>query len=184
MNVSSRNTMVKITIFGLAGTGTTTVGKLLATTLGYEFLSSGQLFRQQAESLGLSLYDFEVKCNADPSIDRALDAKIAEYGRCHDNFVLESRLAWHFIPDSFKVKITCDFETRVARVARRDQMDIAEKREKTLFRERSGEMRYKMQYGIDPFAPDSAFDLVLDSTTSSPDSLALAIMEGIGHRPN
>jgi predicted cytidylate kinase len=171
--------MAKVTIFGLAGTGTTTVGRLLASKLGYEFSSSGEMFRQQAAARGLPLYEFEALCNSDPSIDRALDGQLSSYGKAHDDFVLESRLAWYFIPDSFKVKITCDFETRIARVAKRDGMALDLKREKTLFRERSGETRYRENYGIDPFAPDGAFNVILDSTKTPPERLVAAIIEAL-----
>lgn len=163
--------MAKITIFGLAGTGTTTVGRLLAEKLGYPFMSSGKLFREKAATLGLSLYDFEALCNTDASYDRALDNQLVVYGNTHQDFVLESRLAWHFIPDSFKVKILCDFDVRIARVARRDNETIEEKKKKTLFREAAGPVRYRKSYGIVDFAPDGAFDLLLDSTHKKPSEL-------------
>lgn len=169
--------MAKITIFGLAGTGTTTVGKLLAEKLGYPFMSSGKLFREKAASLGLSLYDFEALCNTDASYDRALDDQLVVYGNTHQDFVLESRLAWHFIPDSFKVKIVCDFNTRIARIARRDNESIEEKKKKTLFREAAGPARYREFYGITDFAPDTAFDLLLDSTHRRPDALVEDILK-------
>ena len=58
-------------------------------------------------------------CNEDPKYDRAIEDEIKMYGK-NNNFVLESRLGWYSIPDSFKIKITCDFDKRVKRVAERD----------------------------------------------------------------
>lgn len=156
--------MAKITIFGLAGTGTSSVGKELAKRLNYSFLSSGQVFRQKAESLGLDLYDFEALCSQKPEYDKALDQEIATFGKTNDNFVVESRLAWYFIPDSIKIKIICDDSERVKRVAGRDKISFEEAKTKTEFREGVGAKRYEEYYGLTNFGADENFDLILDST--------------------
>jgi len=96
--------MAKITIFGLAGTGTTSAGKMLAEKLGYQFVSSGNMFRDMANENGMTLNEFEEATNKDSKYDDALDQKIKEFGEKNDNFIVESRLAWHFIPDSLKIK--------------------------------------------------------------------------------
>ncbi len=156
--------MAKITIFGLAGTGTSSVGKKLAQDLGYIYLSSGNIFRAKATSLGLDLHQFEELCISNPEHDKALDTEIEQFGKTHANFVVESRLAWYFIPDSFKVKLICDFDERLKRVAGRDHMSLDEAKSKTLFREESGVKRYAETYSITDFAPDHIFDLVIDTT--------------------
>jgi cytidylate kinase len=156
--------MAKITIFGLAGTGTSSVGKRLASELSYTYFSSGQLFRQKAESLGMDLYSFDALVKTRPEYDRDLDQTIASFGKTHDNFIVESRLAWYFIPDSIKIKLTCDFDERVRRVARRDNVTFDYARDKTLQREADGVERYAKAYGITDFAPDKIFELVIDST--------------------
>jgi cytidylate kinase len=168
--------MAKVTIFGLAGTGTTTVGKLLAARLKAPFLSSGVMFRAKAAELRLSLYEFVELCNKDDSYNRALDTEVERYGKANNHFVFESRLAWHFIPDSFKVKIICDLKTRIERVARRDNESFEEKKKKTLFREEAGRQQYKACYNIIDFAPDTAFNLVLDSSKTTPEALVEEIL--------
>ncbi len=156
--------MAKITIFGLAGAGKTTVGKLLAKELNYEFVSSGNLFRERAKSMGMTLYELEALCNKNPNFDREFDKDVEKYGRTHQNFVLESRLGWYFVPDSFKIKLTCDLNERVKRVARRDKESFEEALKKTQFREISHEERYFKTYGITNFGHDSIFDVIVDST--------------------
>ena len=218
--------MAKITIFGLAGTGKSTVGKMLAKELrvcsktsqmrgaseacdqgvvtysaganeqsnkadegfgicsSYTFVSSGNLFRNKAASLGLSLYAFEELCNTDKKYDIELDKEIEKFGKENDNFVLESRLGWHFIPDSFKIKLTCDLKTRVERVARRDKVTFEEALAKTKFRESSGVKRYAETYGITNFAPDSVFDCIVDSTKIGPDGIVKKMLEAFNGRLN
>lgn len=160
--------MAKVTIFGLAGTGTTTLGKLLAEKLGYQFVSTGNIFRQQAKEHGLSLYEFESLCNTDPAYDLAIDEETKKLGRENDRFVLESRLGWYFVPDSFKVKIICSDEVRLGRVATRDHLSLLEAEEKTFKRETEAEKRYQEFYGLAELAPDSAFDLIIDSSNLTP----------------
>src|SRR3990167_1252605 len=105
--------MAKITIFGLAGTGTTSAGKMLAEKLGYQFVSSGNMFRDMANENGMTLNEFEEATNKDSKYDDALDQKIKEFGEKNDNFIIESPLAWHFTQGWKKVKLTCDFEGRI-----------------------------------------------------------------------
>ncbi|MEX1087560.1 MAG: cytidylate kinase family protein, partial [Candidatus Paceibacterota bacterium] len=106
---------MKITICGLAGTGTSTTGKKLASVLEYEFISSGGIFRAKAAEYGMDLHEFEDLCRSDEKYDRAVDDEIATIGKSKDDIVVESRLAWYFIPDSFKVLLVCDRHTRVSR---------------------------------------------------------------------
>src|ERR1700722_10395135 len=116
--------MAKITIFGLAGTGTSSTGKILAETLHYSYHSSGSMFRDHAKKLGLDVYQFVELCTAEPRYNRELDREIELFGKRNDDFVMESRLAWHFIPDSFKIKLVCDLDIRLARVSKRDGITI------------------------------------------------------------
>jgi CMP/dCMP kinase len=174
--------MAKITIFRLAGTGTSSIGRELARQLNYQFLSTGDMFRAKALSLGLSLYEFDKVCVADPSYDRALDEELELYGQENDNFVVESRLAWHFIPDSIKIKIACDFTVRVGRVAKRDGVTFEEARDLTLVREEDGRARYQVNYGIANFGDDNHFDLVVDSTETTVEQVVALICEFIDQR--
>ena len=157
--------MAKITIFGLAGTGTTSAGKLLAEKLGYKFVSSGNMFREMAKENGIALNEFEEMTNNDPKFDSELDKKIKEFGEKDDNFVVESRLAWYFIPDSIKVKLICDFDERIRRVAARDKIPFEEAREHNKFRDKKIAERYAKYYGIMDFNDDK-FDLVIDTTNT------------------
>lgn len=174
--------MAKITIFGLAGVGTTTAGNLLAAKLGYEFHSSGKMFRKVAEDMKMSLGELEELSKTDDSFDRNLDSKVSEYGKSHDNFVFESRLAWHFIPDSFKVAIICDLEERIRRIAVREMKDFEVAKQETLARESAIFERYKKYYGIEDVAKQENFDLILDSTRTMPEELVRQIVEALQKR--
>jgi cytidylate kinase len=168
--------MAKITIFGLAGTGKTTTGKLLCETLGYKYMSTGNIFRAKAEELGLSLADFEELCQKDSKYDIELDKMVEDYGKTEDDFVFESRLAWHFIPDSYKIKLDCPFDVRVARVAERENKDVHVAEQETLHREEKIRTRYDEYYGIKNFDADENFDLVVDTQINNAESVKEIIL--------
>ncbi len=158
--------MAKITIFGLAGTGTSSTGIRLAHDIGYEYISPSSVFRKKAAELGLDVYQFDVLCSTDPKYDREIDEEMKVYGETHNDFIAESRLSWFFVPDSFKIKLVCDFDERINRVALRDKISFEEAQKKTLFREQLHEKRFADYYGIKEFAPDRLFDAVIDTTTT------------------
>jgi len=168
--------MAKITIFGLAGTGTTSAGKMLAEKLGYQFVSSGNMFRDMANENGMTLNEFEEATNKDSKYDDALDQKIKEFGEKNDNFIVESRLAWHFIPDSLKIKLVCGFNERIRRVAEREKISFEEAKEHNEFRDKKIAERYEKYYGIKDFN-DGKFDLVIDTTKTSIQDVTLKIEE-------
>lgn len=177
---------MKITIGGLAGVGTSTIAQLLANKLGYEHLSAGNMFRAEAESRGLTMEEFDTLMLNNPSerVDDAIDARQKKYGQDHSVFVFESRLAWYFIPDSFKVKLKCDLDERIRRITTSDinerhayeAADFAKTKEKTLKREAEHQKKISEIYGIDDLAADEHFDFVIDTTSMSPEEIANTIV--------
>lgn len=176
--------MAKITIFGLAGTGTSTVGRLLADKLQVPFLSSGMVYRDQAKNLGLSVYELEKLCEKDSSYDRTLDEHISLFGKLNDDFVVESRLAWHFIPDSFKVKLFCSDEVRFERVAMRESISVTQAEQLTRFREHSSGERYKNIYNIRDIGPDDVFDLIIDTNHTKSEEVVEKILDRLAKIEN
>lgn len=155
---------MKVTIFGFAGTGKSSVAEAIALDLGWELMSNGNLFREMAAERGMVLNEFEKLAEQDDSIDKEVDARTKAYGETHDNFIFEARLAWYFIPDSVKVKLACEDDERIERIAGRDKISIGEARAQTVEREESIRLRFKEIYGIDDFSSDAHFDFVLDTT--------------------
>lgn len=168
-----------ITIFGLAGTGTSTCGKLLAKKLGYDFLSTGNLVRQMANERGLDLNRFEDLMKNDSTIDLTLDQKISKIGKQKrtKGLIIDSRLAWYFIPDSFKIKFTCDDNIRTKRVTERDRVSFKEAKEKILHRENIHRNKYRDLYGIENYESNENFDFVINSGVLDTENLVMKILE-------
>jgi len=163
--------VVKITLFGLAGTGTSTIGKMIASTCGYDFFSGGLMFRDMAKQKNMDLYEFSELCAKDKKYDIELDKKIKQYGIDNDNFVFESRICWYFIPDSIKIKLSCDDNIRFERISKRDQKDLGYVITKTKERELSERDRYMRYYGLEDYDSNLHFDIVVDTSYKTEDEI-------------
>lgn len=164
--------MAKITIFGLAGTGKGTVCKILCDRLGYKSFSGGDFARETARKMNLTVNEIDELSRYDKSIDIARDKVIEDFGKENDNFVVEARLGWKFIPDSFKVCFECDFDERTRRVAQREQKDIKVVQAETVQRENAIYDRFLKYYGIKNVNDPKHFDLVIDTTHLTPEQIA------------
>ncbi len=171
--------MAKITIFGLAGTGKGTVCRILCEKLGYKSFSGGDFARETARRMNLTLNEIDELSRYDKSIDIARDKVIEDFGKENDNFIVEARLGWKFIPDSFKVCFECDFEERTRRVAQREKKDIVTVQAETIQRENSIYDRFLKYYGIKNVNDPKNFDLVIDTTHITPEDIADKIIEGL-----
>lgn len=163
-----------ITIGGRAGTGTSTLARILQVRTGLPYVYGGQIFRDAAAARGLTLADFGRLCEEDPAVDRELDDRQVELLR-EGGLILESRLAgWlahrNDLP-AYKVWVVCDEAERIRRITARDGGDTATQTLRTGEREASERLRYHRYYDVDldDLAP---YDLVLDSTHTSAEDLA------------
>ena len=91
-----------ITICGGLGSGKSSTAKGVAQALGYQHFSSGDLFRQVGLELGLSINEINIRAETDKKIDEMTDQKLRDLGN-GSKLVIDSRTAFHWIPESFKV---------------------------------------------------------------------------------
>lgn len=178
---------MNITITGNLGSGKSSVAKIIREK-GYEFVSTGNIFRQLAMEKGLSVEEFNRQVNeaagrGDHSVDKMIDDTTAKIGKERDNVVIDSRLAWHFAPDSFKVFIITDIDEAVRRVfhdslrANSEAYESQETCKKALInRQKLETVRYKEIYGIDYYDMNN-YNLVIESTNASPNEIAQEILD-------
>lgn len=164
-----------ISITGAPGTGKTSVGKLLAERLGYHFYSVGGLRGKMALERGMTINELNKAGETDPSTDTSVDDYQRELGKKEDNFVIEGRLSWHFIPHSFKVFLTCDTEGAARRIFEARKHETEGREDEPLYtsvteaqkaiedRIASDVLRYQKYYNLD-YRDPSHYDLVLDTS--------------------
>jgi len=101
-----------ITIAGRLGSGKSSTAKMLANQLEYEHFSSGDLFREIALEQGNDVLAANKSAELDAKIDHLVDGKLREIGETQNKKVVDSRTAWHWMPDSYKVYLMLDVQSR------------------------------------------------------------------------
>lgn len=187
MNVVEVKFEMNITITGNLGSGKSSIGKILKEK-GYEIVSTGNIFRQLAMDKGLSVEEFNKQVNeaaakGDRSVDKMIDDTTAKIGRERDNIMFDSRLAWNFVPDSFKVFVITDIDEASRRVfndsvrADSESYESQEACKKALVHRQEMEtVRYQEIYHID-YYDMSNYNLVIESTNAAPAEIAEEILD-------
>ena len=164
----------------MPGSGKSSTARATARILGYEHFSSGDLFRKMAEKRGLSVEELNFTAEKQKEIDREVDELLKQIGNEKNNLVIDSRMAFHWIPRSFKVFLDLDLNVAIQRTFANIQKDgrtsqsgssIEEVRENTLKRISSEQKRYMSLYGID-VTDKSQFDAVVNTEDSSIEEVA------------
>ncbi len=174
---------MKISISGAVGSGKSTISRLLAEKLGYKHYSIGELMREMAKKRELSIMEFSDRAEVDPTIDEELDEEQKRIGKEEDNFIMDSRLGFRFIPDSYKIFFTVDLREAARRIyedKRKEETyeNIEEAMEFLKKRMRSENIRYKEYYGID-FPKKEYFDIIIDTTNKKPEEIVKEILKKV-----
>ncbi len=106
---------LQISISGSAGSGKTTVGRSLASGLSYGYRSTGSLQRETARSMRLTTLQLNHVAENVPGIDERLDDAVASSAN-EERVVVDSRMAWHFLPGSFRVCLIVSAEEAARRI--------------------------------------------------------------------
>lgn len=169
-----------ITIAGKPGSGKSTTAKLLAERLQLTHYSTGDFFRQIGKEMGLDALETNKAAENAKEIDHKVDERQKLLGETEDNFVIDARLGWFFIPNSFKVYLDLDLEVAAKRIL--DNMDQARVESEhlpdtpsayaELLRERldSESKRYVNLYNVDPSNLGN-YDLVIDTGNKTPEQI-------------
>lgn len=171
----------RIAITGDIGSGKSAVGKLLRDRLGYAFFSTGELQRRIAAQRGMTTLELNQYAESHPEIDREIDGMTVTLDREQpEPFIIDSRIAWHFIPSAFRVYLRVDPEIAVDRImgagratetyaTREDGLaDIRSRRA-------SETARFREKYGID-LGDMTNFHVVVDSSHAPPEAVADAVI--------
>lgn len=93
---------MKITMSGEAGAGKGTLKGGLKQKLGYETWSMGDMRREVDKKHGLTIHELNEIGKKEEWTDKETDEFQKKLGK-KDNIIVNGRLSWYFIPDSFKI---------------------------------------------------------------------------------
>ena len=169
-----------ISITGDLGSGKSTVSNLLCKRLDYDYIYTGKIQREMAGRYGMTTLELNKYSETHPEIDEEIDATFKSLNGS-DNLIVDSRLAWFFIPKSFKVFLKTDLTISVNRILNDSQrgeeryLSREEAVNKIIARKESENERYMELYGAD-CSNLSNFNLIVDTSFITPERVAEIIL--------
>ncbi len=164
-----------ITIAGTPGAGKTTVAKELAKRLGMKFYSVGGILEKIAAEKNQTIDEL---LSGGDEADHEVDGYQKKLGKTEDNAIIEGKISWHLIPNSFKILVTVDpieggrriFDDKKVAGQRTDEPEYATVEEAVKVNDLRMQRyigKFKRLYGIDNYFDPAHYDLVLDTTGST-----------------
>jgi cytidylate kinase len=180
-----------ITITGLPGSGKTTIAKMISEHFKIPWHSMGDLRGKMALERGMTLDELNKLGEQEIFTDKDADDYQIKLGWSGESFVIDGRLSWHFIPNSFKIFLDVNPEVAAKRIMgapradRQDEKEYSSAEEaKTALAERvaSDQRRYKKYYNLD-ILDKSHYDLVIDTSDKTPKEILTIIIDSIKMTP-
>ena len=172
----------KLTITGDLGSGKSAVSRLLQKATEYEIFSTGKIQREIAAKHGMSTLELNQYALTHPEIDDEIDDFSKRLGQKQASCIVDSRLAWFFIPHSFKIFLSVDPEVAARRIlgdtGRRSETYISLEQAKLKIQARKAleNSRFLDLYGAD-CADLSHFDIVVETSNLTPQAVAEKILQ-------
>ncbi len=173
-----------ITMAGKLGSGKSTIARLLSERHGFEIYSTGKIQRELARQFGVSTLEMNQMMSKDTKYDHMIDDEVTRISvdRAGDKLLFDSRMAWHFAKNTFKVFFTIDPQIAALRVmkdprgAEETYSDVDDAREKLILRSMVENERFKEIYGTDNLSYAN-YDLIVDTSYETPDNICKLIYD-------
>ena len=151
--------------------------------LNYGVYRNGEYFRSLAKKMNMTVTEFNKYVVEHPEIDQQIEKSAAEYAKDHNNFIIDARLGWYAVPESFKVYLTVDINEAAKRAFydknRKDTENLAtieEQKKDMIERSRIENERYWEIYHVRKDNMKN-YDLVIDTSKITPEEVADKIIE-------
>ncbi len=177
-----------ITITGVPGAGKSTIAKLLSKRLNMPWYSMGDIRGKLALERGMTIDEFNHLGETQAFTDQEVDVYQTKLGKEEDHLIIDGRLSWHFIPNSFKIFLDADENEAAQRIfdaakqgLRKDEepsASVEETKKRVHARLASDQKRYQQYYGLNHLDRGN-FDLIIDTTLLTPDQIIEQILDKI-----
>ena len=173
-----------ISITGRLGSGKSTVCGIIKEKYGFEIFSTGAIQREFARRKGISTLELNKRMKENPELDDEIDGLVTKISkeRRGDKLIFDSRMAWHFAENTFKIFLTIDPMEAATRVfynrssAEENYTDVNDACEKLVERSAVERKRFIEIYGAD-YYDFKNYNLVVDTTNKTPDEVVSVIMK-------
>ena len=160
-------TLLKVTISGPPGSGTSTLVAKIADSRGWESMNGGDVFREEARSRGLSVEELSAEAKEDTDVDRNLDELLQKRMSSPESpEIVESRLSgwWAHKNDleCLRVWVSVSDKERARRIQKREGGEFSDCLRRSQQRQEDDMARYSSLYGID-LDDMSPYHLVIDA---------------------
>ncbi len=167
-----------ISLGGELASGKGTVSKILMEKLNFGIYRNGDYFRKLAKDMGMDVTTFNEYVMNHVEIDKQIENSASEYAKTHDNFIIDARLGWYAVPESFKVYLKVDIDVAAKR-AFFDELRKGTEKFATIEEQKADmQKRYKIEnerywnvYGVRK-EDESNYDIVIDTTKLTPEQVA------------
>lgn len=173
-----------ITISGSPGSGKSTIARRVAKKFGLNHYSSGDFMRQMARKKKISMLELIKIADKTRDVDDEIDEWLSKLGKYEDNFVIDSRLAFHFMIHSIKIFLDVDIKEGAKRILlqkradERENIDLRATVRNIQRRKESEIKRYRKLYKINPYNKKH-YDAYLDTTGLTLEQAADAVIHFI-----
>lgn len=143
-----------------------------------------------SQKRGLSLIEYLRLAETNPQIDKEVDDNVIKMAKEKDNLIIDSRVAWHFIPNSLKIYLKTDEKEGAKRIfeeiLKKNNRNETKKPpasadyiiKKIRERKKTDDKRYMKYYGIN-IRDKNNYDFILDTTSLNPGQVFEKVMEFI-----
>ena len=176
-----------ITVAGHVGSGKSAVCQELRRLTSWPVLSTGTLFRGIAAELRMSVLELNQYAKSHREIDDEVDARLQQLADKGDSIIIDSRLAWHFLPHGLKVYLVVDPKIAAARIYNALRPDEKYTSVEAAYkdsdeRQRIEADRYHSLYGVRT-ENWLNYDVVVDTSHATPSRVAEIVLAGDRRNP-
>jgi cytidylate kinase len=176
-----------ITLSGKPGSGKSSTADRVAELLGYSRHSSGDMVRKVLAKKKMTLEEYNEKAETDHDLDDKVDEQLRNL-RSKKDIVVDSRLGFYWIPESFKVYLDLDLDTATARIfkdavsnssrksAGTSSTSLSEVSRQVRGRMEAEQSRFRTLYSIDPYSKQH-FDLIINTSRHDAQSVAVSVFD-------
>ncbi len=157
---------------------------IMKSKYGFEIFSTGAIQREYARNLGISTLELNKRMKENPHLDDEIDNMVTELSRQRQNdmLIFDSRMAWHFAENTFKIFLDIEPMEAANRVfyhrssCEECYTDVNDACEKLVERSAVERKRFIEIYGVDYYDPNN-YNLIVDTTHKTPEEVVSVIME-------